>query len=102
VRVFPDAEIGRGDAAFWDDGGGFKDDQARAALGAAAEVDAMPIGGEAVLRGVLAHGRNADAVGKGDGTELKGGKERMTYKLMDDWVGLGMQRQLLAARAEPE
>ena len=64
VRVFPDAQVGGRDAAFRDDGGGLKHDEACAALGAAAEVDKMPVVGEAVLRGVLAHGRDADAVGE--------------------------------------
>ena len=47
-------------------------DQTCAALGAAAQMDKMPIGGEAVEGGVLAHGRDADAVGKDYGAKLKG------------------------------
>ena len=70
MGVLPDAEIAGGDAAFGGDGGGFQDDQAGATLGAGAEVDEMPIRGEAVLRGVLAHGGDADAVGAVSYTHL--------------------------------
>ena len=52
------------------------DDEAGAALRAAAEMDQMPVVGEAVVGGVLAHGRDADAVGKGDGTKLQSEKKR--------------------------
>jgi hypothetical protein len=55
-------------------------------------MDKMPIGGEAVLRGVLAHGRDADAVGKDYGAKLKGGKERMAHGILDEREGLGMQK----------
>ena len=72
VLVLPDAEVAGGDAALRGDGGGFKDDEGGAALGAGSEVDEMPVGGEAILRGVLAHGRNADAIGEGEGAELEG------------------------------
>jgi hypothetical protein len=67
VVVGPDAEIARGDAAFRTDGGGFSEDHACAADGAAAEVDEMPVRGVAVHRAVLAHGRDSDSVGEGDG-----------------------------------
>ena len=71
VGVVPDSQIAGGDAALGEDGRGLLDDQAGAALGAGAEMDEMPIGGEAVVRGVLAHGRYADAVGQTDRTKLK-------------------------------
>lgn len=82
VFVAVDAEIGGCDAAFWDHGGRLKENEACSALGAAAEVDHMPVVGEAVLRGVLAHGRNADAVGEMDRAKLKRRKERMAH---DGW-----------------
>ena len=96
VFVLPDAEVANGDAAIGGDGGGFNHDEASAALGACAEVDEMPVSGEAVLRGVLAHGRDADAIGENHGAELEGREERMAHGGLDEWAGLGMQRQLLA------
>jgi hypothetical protein len=56
VSIAPKPEIAGGDAALWEDGRGFKDDQASATLNAATQVDEVPIGGKAVPRGVLAHG----------------------------------------------
>jgi hypothetical protein len=84
VCIFPDAEIGGGDAAFRGDGRGFQHDEASASLGAAAKVDEVPIGGKAVLRRVLAHGGDADAIGEGDRAQLKGGKEGMAHY---GWLG---------------
>jgi hypothetical protein len=43
-------------------------------------MDEVPIGGDTVVRGVLAHGGDADAVGKADRAELKRGKKRMAHK----------------------
>ena len=91
VVVLPDAEIARRDAAFRSDGGGFQRDQAGAALRACAEMDKMPIGGEAVLRGVLAHGRDADAIGDREGAELKRREEWMAHCVLDERERLGMQ-----------
>ena len=48
VLVLPDAEVAGSDAGFGADGGGFGDDEAGAADGAAAEVDEVPVVGEAV------------------------------------------------------
>jgi hypothetical protein len=46
-------------------------------------MDEVPISGEAIPRGVLAHGRNSDAIGKADRTKLEGGKKRNLHFLMD-------------------
>jgi hypothetical protein len=48
VFVLPDAEIGGCDAALRNDGCGLKENQARAALRAAAQVNQMPIAGKAM------------------------------------------------------
>jgi len=75
VVVFPDAEVAEGDAGFGADGAGFGDDEGGAADGAAAEMNEVPFAGEAVGGGVLAHGRDGDAVGEGEAAEFQGGKE---------------------------
>lgn len=66
VVVFVDAKVIGRNSAFREDGGGFEHDESSSALRTAAEMDHMPIVGEAVVGGVLAHGRDSDAVGKGD------------------------------------
>ncbi len=81
VLVFPDAKIVRRDAALRGDGRGFKHDQARAALRPAAQVDEVPVVGEAIVAGVLAHGRNADAIAKFNRAKLKGRKKRSGHIL---------------------
>ena len=91
VVVLPDAVIGGGDTALRRDGGSLKGDQACATLSTCAEMDEMPIVGEAVLRGVLAHGRDSDAIGEGDGAKLKGREKRMAHGLLDEVKGMGMQ-----------
>jgi hypothetical protein len=71
VCVLPDAEVGGADAALGDDCGGFGEDGARAPNGASAEVDEMPVVGKAVFAGVLAHGRDGNAVTKGNVADLE-------------------------------
>ena len=71
MRVLPDAEIGGTDAAPGDDGGSFGEDGACAPNGASAEVDEMPVVGEAVFAGVLAHGGNGNAVTKRDIADME-------------------------------
>ena len=75
VVVLPDAEVAVGDAAGRFDGSGFHDDEAGAADGAGAEMDEVPIAGEAIDGGVFAHGGDCDAVGEGDPADGKGGEE---------------------------
>jgi len=90
VAVLVDAEVVGCNAAFGDDGGSFKDDEASSTLGAAAEMNEMPIGGEAIVGRVLAHRGDADAVGKGDRSKLKGRKERMAHACVGLYVVLGL------------
>jgi hypothetical protein len=61
VLVLPDAEVLRADAPFGRDGRGLGKDQRRAADGAAAEVDQVPVVREPVVAGVLAHRGHEDA-----------------------------------------
>jgi hypothetical protein len=81
VLVVPDAEVAGRDAGFGADGVGFGDDEGGAANGAAAEMDEVPVVGEAVDGGVFAHGRDGDAVGEGKAAELERGEE------MVGWLG---------------
>jgi hypothetical protein len=62
VLILPDTEVGRRDAALRHDGGRLGDDEARAADGPAAQVDDVPVVGEAVHAGVLAHRADDDPV----------------------------------------
>jgi hypothetical protein len=71
VCVVVDSAVGRADASFGGDGGGFDHHESRSADGPRSEVDEMPVVGEAVLRGVLAHRRDADAVFDDDVLDLK-------------------------------
>jgi len=64
VVVGVDAEVVRGDAGLGADGVGFSEDEGGAADGAAAEMDEVPVVGESVGGGVLAHRGDRDAVGK--------------------------------------
>lgn len=75
VFVFPDSEVGGGDAGFGADGIGFGDDEGCAADGAAREMDEVPVVSEAVVRGVLAHGGDGDAVGEDEAAKLQRGEE---------------------------
>lgn len=85
VFIGVDAEVGGRDAAFRQNRGSFEHDEAGPTLGPAAEMDEMPVVGESVLRGVLAHGRDADAVGEGDGAKLKGRKKGLAHGFV--WPG---------------
>jgi len=79
VIVFVDAEVARCDTAFGDYGRGFEHDEAGTTLGTAAEVDHVPVVGETVVGGVLAHRGDADAVGECDRTKLERREERMAH-----------------------
>ncbi len=56
VLVLPDAEVVRADPSARLNRGCFRNDKTRSSDGAAAQVDQVPVGGKAVLAGVLAHG----------------------------------------------
>ena len=73
VVVLPDAEVVRGDSPFGQDGGGFGEDEACTSSGTAAQMDQVPVVGEAVAAGVLAHRRDSDAVGQ---SEIANGNRR--------------------------
>ena len=66
MLVFPDALIAGRDAPARFHGRGFHHNQSRAADRAAAEMDQVPVVGEAVFARILAHGGNGDAVAKRD------------------------------------
>src|SRR5690606_5979679 len=76
VRVAPDAEVGGADAAFGRHGRGFHHDHAGAAHRPAAQVDQVPVAGQAVAAGILAHRRDADAVLEGHAAQLQRGKQQ--------------------------
>ena len=79
VFVLVNAKIVRRNPAFRDDRRRFEHDQTGSALSAATEVHHVPVVGEAVVRRVLAHGRDADAIVECDRTKLKGSKKRMAH-----------------------
>jgi hypothetical protein len=71
VLVLPDAEVGWTDAPFGQDGDGFGEYGARAADGARAEMDQMPIVSKTVFGGILAHGRDGNSITEGNIANLK-------------------------------
>lgn len=75
LRVVPEADVARGDAAVGEDRGRFEDGEGGAAEGEGAEVDEVEVGHEAVQGRVHAHGRDGEAVGEGEAAELEGGEE---------------------------
>jgi hypothetical protein len=80
VLVFPDAEIGRRDAAFGADGVGLSDNEPGTADGAAAEMDEVPVVGKSIDAGVFAHGRDGDTVWQSKAAELKR-REEVIYRV---------------------
>ena len=69
VFVAPDAKILRGDPPFGRDRRRFGENQAGAADRARGQMGEMPIIGKTVFARVLAHRRNADAIGKRDAAQ---------------------------------
>ena len=77
VGIGPDAEVAIGVAADGVDDQRLGHDAAGAADGVFGEVLEVPVGRGAVRGGfVHLHGRDDDAVGKGDAAEREGGKEQ--------------------------
>jgi hypothetical protein len=72
VFVFPNAEVGRRDAAARLDGRSLGEDESGASDSAAAQVDEMPVIREAVFGGILAHWRDDDAMAKFDVANSQG------------------------------
>ncbi len=71
VLVFPDAEVGGADASFGEHGVGFGEHRAGSSDGAGAEMDEMPVVGESVFAGVLAHGGDGDSITEGNIADWK-------------------------------
>ena len=69
VFVAPDAKVLRGDPPFGRDRRRFGENQASAADRARGQMGEMPITGKTILAGILAHRRNADAIGKRDAAQ---------------------------------
>jgi hypothetical protein len=82
MSVVPYAQIATGDAALRDDSRCLKNDEASATLSAAAEMNEVPVGGKTVLRGVLAHGRDTNAVRESNGAKRKRQKERLGHECL--------------------
>ena len=72
LPVIPDAEIARADPSLRRHRRCLDDHQRSAADSAAAVMHEMPVRRHAVACRVLAHGRDADAVGQDDVTQLEG------------------------------
>ena len=101
VLVFPDAQIARRDAALRGDSRGFKRDEASAALRPAAQMDEVPLTGKAVEARVLAHGRNADAIGELDGAKLEWRKKWSAHVCWMIAARKGFERQQRPVRIIP-
>jgi hypothetical protein len=69
MRVGPQAQVIWRDAAFRHDGRGFKGDQRGAGQRQAAKMDHVPVGGQAIDSGILAHRRDGNTVGQLEGAE---------------------------------
>ena len=72
VLILPYAEVARRDASFLRNARGLNHDQTCAAHGPASQVNQMPVIGEAILGGILAHRGDADPVGEYDVAERSG------------------------------
>ena len=75
LPVVPQAKVAGADPPFRRYRRGLDDHQSGAAGRARAVVDEMPVGRDAVVRRVLAHRRQADAVGQYDVAKLEGVEE---------------------------
>jgi len=71
VLILPNAEVGGTDATLGDYGVGFGKDSARPANSPSAEVDKMPVVGEAVFAGILAHRGDGNAVAERNIADLE-------------------------------
>src|SRR5215471_17749605 len=60
--IAPDTQIFGADPGISSDSSGFRHDQGCTAYGAGCQVNEMPVVGEAILAGILAHGRNKYSV----------------------------------------
>ena len=62
MRIAPQTRAAGSDAPFWRDRSCLGNDQARTATREGGEMDVMPVIGQAVVRRILAHGRDGDAI----------------------------------------
>ncbi|MNJ17398.1 hypothetical protein D3C77_116760 [compost metagenome] len=76
LRVIPQPEILGGDAPVGGNRRGLGEDQPGTAHRAAAQVDQVPVIGQAIDTGVLAHGRNGNTVGQGQVAQGIGCKQQ--------------------------
>ncbi|MCY1459285.1 hypothetical protein D9M71_767500 [compost metagenome] len=74
--VAPQAQVLGSDASVGADGRRFAENQAGPPDGAAAQMNEVPVIGQAIDTGVLAHGRNSDSVGQGQLTQGVGFKQQ--------------------------
>lgn len=71
MLIGPESQVEGRDAPLGDHRGRLHHDETRAALRAGAKMNEMPIVREAVLRRILAHGRDGDAVAEGHAANCK-------------------------------
>ena len=76
-----EAGTARRDAALCGHAGHLGEDQTRAALGAFAVMDQVPVGRAAFARLVLRHGRDDDAIPQRHAAQAEGGKDRRPARL---------------------
>jgi hypothetical protein len=74
-RVVIEPEIAGGDPPLRRDGGRLQNEQPGAGKRERAEMDHVPVAGLSVLRGILAHRRDDDAIGDREAAEGEGFKE---------------------------
>jgi len=90
VLVFPDAEVRGADAPVRLNGGSLGEHQPRAAYRTAAKVDKVPVAGEAVVAGILAHRRDRDPVLKQQGAQAQ--RRKQDARIRHGTCLLGQQR----------
>src|SRR5438132_13006401 len=85
MRIVPDACIAMRDPAAFLDGGGLDEHRAGAALRELSEVYEVPVGDVAILRRVLAHRRDDDAVAQSNIAQLDRLKqERACHRFLEE------------------
>ena len=77
-----DAAVGGADPAFRRNGSGFDHHQPSAAYGTGAEMDEMPIVREAIVRRILTHRRDSDAVSQDNIFQTKFLKQNRHYRFL--------------------
>jgi hypothetical protein len=75
VAIVIDAHVTGSDTALRSDCAGFDENESGAARRSATEMYEVPIVGESIDRGILAHGRNDDPVSQSHATNGEGGQK---------------------------